>query len=133
MLRLSTSRQLLSCASRRQLQAALCPLSRGASSGSEQPSYTERMAKTGRPVAPHVDIYAFPPAALTSIANRVTGVGLYVGKETSPKGCLTLRRILAESELSCVPLRVCVLLCGGVGLRSEEHTSELQSLMRNSY
>src|SRR3546814_8560502 len=31
-----------------------------------------------------------------------------------------------------VPMPVMVRLCGGMG-RSEEHTSELQSLMRNSY
>jgi len=42
-------------------------------------NYSERMNKTGRPVSPHVTIYAFPPTALTSITNRVTGVVLSVG------------------------------------------------------
>ncbi|CAN0412533.1 unnamed protein product [Pylaiella littoralis] len=42
-------------------------------------SYTARQARTGRPVSPHVTIYDFPPAALSSIANRVTGVALVVG------------------------------------------------------
>jgi succinate dehydrogenase (ubiquinone) cytochrome b560 subunit len=42
-------------------------------------NYNERMSKTGRPVSPHVTIYQFPIAALTSIANRVTGVALSVG------------------------------------------------------
>jgi succinate dehydrogenase (ubiquinone) cytochrome b560 subunit len=37
------------------------------------------MAKTGRPVSPHVTIYQFPIAALTSIAVRVTGVSLSIG------------------------------------------------------
>jgi succinate dehydrogenase (ubiquinone) cytochrome b560 subunit len=37
------------------------------------------MEKTGRPVSPHVTIYAFPAGALTSITNRVTGVALSVG------------------------------------------------------
>jgi len=37
------------------------------------------MAKTGRPVSPHVTIYQFPIAALTSIAIRVTGVSLSIG------------------------------------------------------
>jgi succinate dehydrogenase (ubiquinone) cytochrome b560 subunit len=37
------------------------------------------MNKTGRPVSPHVTIYSFPITALTSIANRVTGVALSVG------------------------------------------------------
>jgi succinate dehydrogenase (ubiquinone) cytochrome b560 subunit len=37
------------------------------------------MKKTGRPVSPHVTIYAFPITALSSIANRVTGVALSFG------------------------------------------------------
>ena len=37
------------------------------------------MKKTGRPVSPHVTIYAFPAAALSSITNRVTGVALSFG------------------------------------------------------
>ena len=43
-------------------------------------SYTERQAKTGRPVSPHVSIYAFPVGAISSITNRVTGAVLGVGK-----------------------------------------------------
>ena len=42
-------------------------------------SYTQKQDKTGRPVSPHVTIYKFPPSALSSIANRVTGVALSVG------------------------------------------------------
>ena len=37
------------------------------------------MEKTGRPVSPHITIYSFPIAALTSIANRVTGMLLSGG------------------------------------------------------
>ena len=37
------------------------------------------MKKTGRPVSPHVTIYAFPVGALSSITNRVTGVALSLG------------------------------------------------------
>jgi succinate dehydrogenase (ubiquinone) cytochrome b560 subunit len=37
------------------------------------------MTKTGRPVSPHVSIYAFPVAAIASIMNRVTGVTLSFG------------------------------------------------------
>ena len=44
-------------------------------------SYTEKQAKLGRPVSPHVTIYKFPITALTSITNRVTGVALSVGKK----------------------------------------------------
>jgi succinate dehydrogenase (ubiquinone) cytochrome b560 subunit len=42
-------------------------------------SYTEKQAKKGRPVSPHVTIYRFPMSAISSITNRVTGVGLTVG------------------------------------------------------
>jgi hypothetical protein len=42
-------------------------------------TYTEKQAKLGRPVSPHVTIYKFPAAALSSITNRVTGVVLTGG------------------------------------------------------
>lgn len=50
----------------------------GAKAGHAE-SYTERQAKLGRPLSPHVTIYKFPAAALTSIVNRVTGVALSAG------------------------------------------------------
>ena len=37
------------------------------------------MKETGRPVSPHVTIYAFPIGAVSSITNRVTGVALSFG------------------------------------------------------
>jgi succinate dehydrogenase (ubiquinone) cytochrome b560 subunit len=37
------------------------------------------MKKTGRPVSPHVTIYAFPITALSSITNRATGMCLSFG------------------------------------------------------
>jgi succinate dehydrogenase (ubiquinone) cytochrome b560 subunit len=37
------------------------------------------MKKTGRPVSPHVTIYAFPVGAISSITNRVTGCALSFG------------------------------------------------------
>ena len=43
-------------------------------------SYTEKQAKLGRPVSPHVTIYKFPITAISSIANRATGIALSVGK-----------------------------------------------------
>ncbi|OQR85340.1 transmembrane protein [Achlya hypogyna] len=42
-------------------------------------SYTERQARLGRPVSPHVEIYAFPVTAIASITNRATGVALTGG------------------------------------------------------
>ncbi|ETV96110.1 succinate dehydrogenase, cytochrome b556 subunit [Aphanomyces invadans] len=42
-------------------------------------SYTERQARLGRPVSPHVEIYAFPITALSSITNRVTGIAMSGG------------------------------------------------------
>jgi len=46
---------------------------------STTPSYTERMNATGRPVSPHVTIYAFPAISISSITVRVTGVLLCAG------------------------------------------------------
>lgn len=37
------------------------------------------MKELGRPVSPHVLIYAFPMAAISSITNRVTGCALSMG------------------------------------------------------
>mmetsp|Transcript_5312 Transcript_5312/g.7423 ORF Transcript_5312/g.7423 Transcript_5312/m.7423 type:complete len:168 (-) Transcript_5312:66-569(-) len=42
-------------------------------------NYNSRMAATGRPVSPHVTVYSFPAGALSSITNRVTGMGLSFG------------------------------------------------------
>jgi succinate dehydrogenase (ubiquinone) cytochrome b560 subunit len=42
-------------------------------------NYTARMNKTGRPVSPHVQIYSFPIAALSSITVRITGMMLSIG------------------------------------------------------
>lgn len=41
--------------------------------------YTEQQSKLGRPVSPHVEIYAFPVTALSSITNRMTGIALSAG------------------------------------------------------
>jgi len=54
-------------------------LSGSASPASNKESYTERMAKTGRPVSPHVTVYRFPIVSISSITNRVTGVALSAG------------------------------------------------------
>ena len=37
------------------------------------------MKASGKPVSPHVMIYAFPIAAISSITNRVTGTALSLG------------------------------------------------------
>ena len=37
------------------------------------------MKETGRPVSPHVTVYAFPVTAISSITNRVTGVAMALG------------------------------------------------------
>lgn len=42
-------------------------------------NYTSRQNQLGRPVSPHLTIYAFPVGALTSITNRVTGCLLSFG------------------------------------------------------
>lgn len=48
-------------------------------SRSSTQNYSARMAKTRRPVSPHVTIYSFPVCALSSIATRVTGCILSFG------------------------------------------------------
>ena len=47
--------------------------------GLAEKTYSERMAAKGRPVSPHVSIYAFPMVALSSITVRITGCLLTVG------------------------------------------------------
>ena len=42
-------------------------------------TYTERMAKTGRPISPHITIYAFPTIAWSSIGVRGCGMLLSAG------------------------------------------------------
>mmetsp|Transcript_9011 Transcript_9011/g.9533 ORF Transcript_9011/g.9533 Transcript_9011/m.9533 type:complete len:155 (+) Transcript_9011:57-521(+) len=42
-------------------------------------TYSEKQEKTGRPLSPHVTIYAFPTVAISSIAVRGTGIGLAFG------------------------------------------------------
>mmetsp|Transcript_12302 Transcript_12302/g.22264 ORF Transcript_12302/g.22264 Transcript_12302/m.22264 type:complete len:182 (-) Transcript_12302:340-885(-) len=54
-------------------------ISKDSASDFKKENYTSRMAATRRPVSPHVTIYSFPVAALTSIANRVTGTALSFG------------------------------------------------------
>lgn len=44
-----------------------------------EPGYLKRQEKLGRPVSPHVTIYAFPLAAITSVTHRVTGGMLTIG------------------------------------------------------
>lgn len=45
----------------------------------QKQNYTDRMNRTGRPVSPHVTIYALPVAAVASITTRITGVMLSFG------------------------------------------------------
>jgi succinate dehydrogenase (ubiquinone) cytochrome b560 subunit len=42
-------------------------------------SYSERQARLGRPVSPHVEIYSFPITAISSVSNRFASMGLSVG------------------------------------------------------
>ena len=42
-------------------------------------TYTEQQDKKGRPISPHVMIYAWPVTAISSISNRVSGAALGVG------------------------------------------------------
>lgn len=75
-------------------KSSFCRAAAAASSSSSDAAakakltYTERQAALGRPVSPHVTIYKFPVAAISSITNRVTGVGLFAG--VSAVGAITL-------------------------------------------
>lgn len=84
------------------LAAPRCPAALGMARRmqSSTPSYTERMNATGRPLSPHVTIYAFPAGALSSITVRITGMLLCAGEEPSasrrlrawPRGLLDIAR-----------------------------------------
>ena len=66
---------------RPRVKAALrAPASRALVVTREMATYTDRQNEKGRPVSPHVTIYAFPVVALSSITVRVTGGILAVGK-----------------------------------------------------
>ena len=69
-------------------------------STSVKESYTERMARTGRPVSPHVTVYRFPIVAISSITNRVTGVLLSVG--VTGIGAATLMGLDAPALLQLI-------------------------------
>lgn len=53
--------------------------SSSSSSSSTSAGYLDRQRKLGRPVSPHVTIYAFPLAAISSVTHRITGGALAVG------------------------------------------------------
>jgi len=42
-------------------------------------SYTQKQEKTGRPLSPHVTIYAWPVIAISSVTNRASGMLLSAG------------------------------------------------------
>ena len=63
----------------RRVVSRLTQVGRQSAALSSVESYTEKQAKKGRPVSPHVSIYKFPIVALSSITNRVTGVLLSIG------------------------------------------------------
>ncbi|CAM9940916.1 unnamed protein product [Heterosigma akashiwo] len=69
-------------------------------STSEKPLYSERQAKLGRPVSPHVFIYDFPIVALSSITNRVTGCILYGG--LAGAGVLSIAGLEIGPMLTCL-------------------------------
>jgi len=70
-------------------------------------NYTDRMNRTGRPVSPHVTIYALPVAAVASITTRITGVLLSFGAfgigaadlVVGPGSSLTIMETLGSSGL----------------------------------
>src|SRR3546814_8697573 len=69
-----------------------------------------------------------PVATFFATAPKVAAMGLFVRVAVAAFGGAVAdwRQIVIFSSLASIVL-------GAVGARSEEHTSELQSLMRNSY
>lgn len=51
-------------------------------------SHIQKNEKLGRPVSPHVTIYAFPLAAITSVTHRITGGLLTIGMYSVGIGAL---------------------------------------------
>jgi succinate dehydrogenase (ubiquinone) cytochrome b560 subunit len=62
-----------------QQSRAMTIISKATGEEHKKQNYNERMTKTNRPVSPHVSIYSFPIAALTSITIRISGVALTFG------------------------------------------------------
>lgn len=62
-----------------QQQRSMTILSKESKAEFAKQNYSSRLAQTGRPVSPHVTIYAFPACALSSITTRVTGIALSLG------------------------------------------------------
>eukprot|EP01041_Mallomonas_annulata_P007619 gene7619-15602_t len=71
-----STRSLTSPVRKCALKSLTCRFS---TSGLSGPEWKEKNEKSGRPISPHVTIYAFPIAATSSIANRGTGLALSAG------------------------------------------------------
>ena len=61
-------------------------------------TYSEKMDATGRPISPHITIYAWPTIAISSVMMRATGMMLSIGAPSS-----SLRR--APLALACAARR----------------------------
>lgn len=48
-------------------------------------TYSERMDKLGKPVSPHITIYAWPTIAISSVFMRTTGILLSIGAHTEQR------------------------------------------------
>src|SRR3546814_4936952 len=88
-----------------------------------------QMISSRRPLSPHLQVYRWQITMTLSILHRLTGIALAVGT-------LLLTYWLAAAATGPDAFAAAQGFIGSlVGrlLRSEEHTSELQSLMRISY
>src|SRR3546814_4069691 len=92
-------------------------------------------ANRSRPLSPHLTIWRWGPHMLVSILHRMTGAGLATVGVVGLVWWLTAAAMgpeAYETFYACATGWLGKLI--GIGLtRSEEHTSELQSLMRISY
>src|SRR3546814_8757013 len=100
----------------------------------ESGGHTERHRRGGRVAIGHVtNRSALPPARLAEVAHRLAGAGVAV--TVLPATDLFLMGRGHDHNIPRGVTHAHTLLQHGVtcSLRSEEHTSELQSLMRISY
>ena len=90
---MSVHKKLLSRIHQVRMQAARSLASRSARR--LMSTYSEKMDATGRPISPHITIYAWPTIAISSVMMRATGMMLSIGARAvlhsascSPGACL---------------------------------------------
>jgi len=82
------------------------------------PVFGQRRFATQRPISPHVQIYDFPPTAISSITNRISGCMLagsvtglgFLGLVSSGDPAITVNGILNAAPLLAFPGKIFLTL-----------------------